>query len=242
MAGYGGCRQLHLVLSVCQLIKNGAKLCPVHQVGTRRGRDIQFVDGSGSILIVSGEDDSDHGNLRIWDTLSPRIAAEVSHCEFQGVVTHMSTIPGTQILLSGISNGMVMAHDIRMLEHVLWKLPSHHGPVSSMATGWGPFGRQGSWDLVMATGGKDGDICIIDNLKGLGTLRQRIEKAHWKKSTNLGDFLGSFKSGHSAPESSSRSRPPGAHGVTVVDLDWCDDGLVTGGADGYLHMFSWQQN
>lgn len=212
----------------------------------RRGSDIKFADGSGSVLVVSGEDENGHGQLRLWDTLAPRGAAEIANFQFQGALRHMVTIPGTQILVSGFSSGAVLAHDLRMLQNSLWALTVHSGHVTSMITGWGPFGPQEAWNLVVATGGKDGDVCIVDKVKESGDLRQRLMKAHWKKSSQLSDLiLSGLKSGlggtsrRSSFGSTGRSQSGPYQGATVLDLGWCDEGLLSAGADGYLQLFPW---
>lgn len=211
----------------------------------RQGADIKFVDGSGSVLVVSGEDENGHGQLRLWDTLAPRGAAEIAHFQFQGSLRHMVTIPGTQILVSGFDKGTVLAHDLRMLQKSLWSLSVHSGPVTSMITGWGPFGPQEAWNLVVATGGKDGDVCIVDKVKESGALRQKLMKAHWKKSPQLSDILLSgLKSGlggssRRSSGSVGRTQSGPFQGATVLDLGWCDEGLLSAGADGYLQLFPW---
>ncbi|GMH35531.1 hypothetical protein BSKO_03399 [Bryopsis sp. KO-2023] len=213
----------------------------------RRGGDIKFVDGSGSILAVSGEDEHGHGSIRLWDTLSPLGAGRIVQ-EFEGAVTQLAMIPSTQILVSAFNSGAVAAHDLRMLRDgpatPLWSLPAHNGPITSMMVGWGPFGGYEKWDLVLATGGKDGDVCVVDQLLETGRMRQRIQKVHWKKSGQLSGLIMSGLKGNLGISASSRTsnrvKPSNAVGAAVLDLEWCDEGLVSSGADGVVLLFPWE--
>lgn len=213
----------------------------------KKGHDVEFVHGSGSVLATSGEDELGRGIFSLWDTLAPHASNRISHLEYRHSVTEIATIPGTLIFLTAQQSGTIQAHDFRMLgssdPKVLWSLNSiHDGPITSLEVGWAPSTSHSSWELTVASGGRDGDVCLVNGIGEDGHLRQRLRKAHWKKSGQLAHLiLSSFKGNLGnvsvAPFGVQRVQPESSSGVPVMDLDWCDEGLLTAGADGVVQLF-----
>lgn len=187
------------------------------------------------------------GLFSLWDTLAPPASSRIAHLEYRHSVTEIATVPGTLIFLSAQQSGSIHAHDLRMLgtsdAKLLWSLNSiHDGPITCLEVGWAPAMQHHGWELTVASGGSDGDICLSNNLTESGHLRQRLSKAHWKKSGHLAHFLFSGLKGNLGnvsvpPFGVQRMHPESATGLPVMDLDWCDEGLLTAGGDGFVQLF-----
>lgn len=213
----------------------------------RKGDDVEFVHGSGSVLATTGEDDVGHGIFSLWDTLAPPSSSRIAHLDFRYPISEMVTIPGTLIFVTTSQSGNVQAHDFRMLggpkAKLLWSLNGiHDGPITACEIGWAPPPSDSIWELTVATGGRDGDVCLISDLSTSGQLKQRIRKAHWKKAgqwahTIASSFKGTPGNVSIPPPNIHRPHPESAHGLSVLDLDWCDEGLLTAGADGFVQLF-----
>eukprot|EP00210_Caulerpa_lentillifera_P004834 g4615.t1 len=216
----------------------------------RRGHDVEFVEWSGSVIATTGEDDFGKGVVSLWDTLTPTTSCKIANLPFRNPVSELATIPGTLVFLTALESGSIQAHDFRMMSRtepqILWSLNSiHDGPITSMEVGWAPaLTNASNCELVVASGGKDGDICIANEIKDKGCLRQRLSKAHWKKSGQLAHLLMSSIKGSlgrvSIPEFGvHRLHQEASVGTMVLDLEWCDEGLLSAGADGYVELFPW---
>lgn len=220
------------------------------QVCPRRGHDVEFVEWSGSVIATTGEDEFSKGVVSLWDTLVPINSSPAAHLQFRNPVSELTTIPGTLIFLSALESGSIQAHDFRMMSKTepktLWSLNSiHDGPITSLEVGWAPaLDDPSNWELVVASGGKDGDICIANEIQDKGHLRQRLTKAHWRKSGQFAHlFMSSIKGNLgrvSIPEFGvRRNQTEPSIGTTVLDLDWCDEGLLSAGADGFVQLYPW---
>ena len=159
-------------------------------------------------------------------------------------------VPGTLIFISAQDSGTVQAHDFRKLGAAdgsstpLWSLSSiHDGPITCLEVGWGPSTSPNSfWELTLATGGRDGDICLVNGITQSGHLAQRLHRAHWKKGGQLtqmimNSFKGSFGNLSVAPFGVQRRHSDATSGAPVMDLEWCDEGLLSSGADGFVQLF-----
>ena len=217
------------------------------QIAPKKGYDVEFVMGSGSVIATTGEDDVGRGIVSLWDTLAPCASCRISHLEYRHAVTELTTIPDTLLFISAQDSGTIQAHDFRMLGGVapkaLWSLNSiHDGPITSLEVGWAPVASPRVWELFLATGGRDGDVCLINGIHESGQLRQRLKRAHWKKTGQLAHLLISGLRGNLGnvslpPFGVQRTHPESASGVSVLDIDWCDEGLLTAGADGFVQLF-----
>eukprot|EP00803_Ostreobium_quekettii_P006943 evm.model.scf_1246.1 EVM.evm.TU.scf_1246.1 scf_1246:4740-12226(+) len=218
-----------------------------HQCILKNGTDIKFLSGSGSVIVTSGQDDHSRGVVTMWDTLAPQDVSLVTQLVFKSAVTHVALVPNNLLLLSALESGILQMHDLRMLgegnPQVLWSLPSlHEGPLASLSMGWTPPSpcQLGGRDAIVATGGRDGDVCLVGDILEKGELLQRIPKAHWKKSSNIAGLLLHSKKSTPPGSGTRRLRPENASGVPVMDMEWTNGGLVTTGWDGIAQLYQWQ--
>jgi len=197
--------------------------------------------------VTSGQDDHSRGVVTMWDTLAPQDVSLVTQLVFKSAVTHVALVPNNLLLLSALESGLLQMHDLRMLgegnPQVLWSLPSlHEGSLASLSLGWTPTNPYllGGRDTIVATGGKDGDVCLVGDILEKGELLQRIPKAHWKKSSNIAGILLHSKKSTPPGSGTRRLRPENASGVPVMDMEWSNGGLVTTGLDGIAQLYQWQ--
>lgn len=215
----------------------------------RSGSDVIFLGENNTSILVAGQAEQGDGVVAWWDTSAPAASMCVQSLRMRrhlptGVAL-VSSVSHNALAVSDDSGG-VSAYDLRMMGEgrLVWRLPRLHASGVTSLVSWASgdsfdaFGQQSKRSGWLVSGGRDGDVCVVDGLNGV--LVDRIEKAHY--NLKRGALAGLLHPAQGMPRATGMWRvPPGATPASVSGLAFCPDGLLSCGGDGVVRFHAFRQ-